>query len=339
MAIYKQPAPFAVQIEPVEGCSLACHFCALQTLRDNGADWRTGVNGKNSGPFKYMSADTLRRISKGIMDLGWTSRIELAMHGEPTLHPDIVQIVRMLRRCLPKNQIMITSNGGGLLHVDKIFTLFEVGLDILALDDYKHANLVSRILDTLEELAGPDESLTDYLANLGIKFRRYPQDKDGSPHHRLKKGEKLLTIIQDIASNDEGTHIITNQGGSVGNPDPSMKHSRCAKPFRELSFRWDGSVAICCDDWSGQYKIGNINEMGLLEIWHHPRFDAARRKLYHGQRDFGPCNGCNVRSYRVGLLPDKMGKDTMPEPTERTDTLIKFALAGKPFTLPVRRGT
>ena len=273
----------------------------------------------------------------GIANLGWTVRVELAMHGNPSIHPEIIDIVAELRRMLPKNQVMMTDNGSGLLKVERIFELFLAGLDVLALDDYKHTGWIPRIKQKISDMEGMGFDDINEIA--GVKVRRYPQDKDGSPHHRLKKGEKLLTIIQDIASNDEGTHVITNQGGSVGNLDKSMKHARCAKPFRELSFRWDGGVAICCDDWPGQYKIGNINEMGLLEIWHHPRFDAARRKLYHGQRDFGPCNGCNVRSYRVGLLPDKMGKDTMLEPTERTDVLIEFALAGKPFTLPVRRGT
>jgi radical SAM protein with 4Fe4S-binding SPASM domain len=104
-----------------------------------------------------------------------------------------------------------------------------------------------------------------------------------------------------------------------------------------MSIRWDGSVAICCNDWRGTYKAGNVVEDGLVEVWNSAAMDAARRKLYHGMRDFGPCKGCNATSYRVGLLPDKMGKVDLPKPTPRDRDLINRALAGKPYTVAVLR--
>lgn len=37
---------------------------------------------------------------------------------------------------------------------------------------------------------------------------------------------------------------------------------------------------------------------------------------------FVPCKGCNALSHRVGLLPDLLGKEEMPEPTNK---VRKFA--------------
>jgi len=147
----------------------------------------------------------------------------------------------------------------------------------------------------------------------------------------------MISVINDLTENEKGSHSnVTNQGGGAGKLDFSMKGKRCAKPFRELSVRWDGNVALCCDDWPGDYKIGNIHDMPLDELWNHPRFMAARRKLYHGLRDFGPCNGCNVKSYRTGLLPDKKGKKKLKTPGPDDLAQIKEALAGEPYTPRVK---
>jgi radical SAM protein with 4Fe4S-binding SPASM domain len=103
-----------------------------------------------------------------------------------------------------------------------------------------------------------------------------------------------------------------------------------------LSVRWDGEVAICCDDWRGEFRCGNIKD-GLLDVWHSAAFESARRKLIHGERDFGPCNGCTAKSYRTGLLPDKYGQDLLELPDKESALELEKALAAGPLTKPVLR--
>lgn len=327
LAVYavNQEPPFAIQIEPVEGCSLACSFCALQSIRDNGAETATGTHGKNSAPYRFMTSDTAQAIANGIRISKWNPRIELAMHGEPTMHPDLHHIISVLRGHLPKHYIMLTTNGSGLLKEGAVAKLFNAGLDTLAWDEYKHATWNEKVY----------EVLWNYTIDNLIPFWKYPEVKEANPHHRYK-GQRVI-IINDISDNTDGTHKITNQGGNSG-PRESLEQ-RCAKPFRELSIRWDGNVALCCDDWKGQYKIGNVHDMPLDALWNHPRFDAARRFLWRGMRaDLTPCNGCNVRTYRNGLLPDKKGKLHMPAITDETYKLAKQAIGGKVFSIKLKRG-
>jgi radical SAM protein with 4Fe4S-binding SPASM domain len=327
-----QDPPFAIQVEPTESCNLACAFCALQVIRDNGADWRTGTHGKSSGSYKFMSLKTAFRIADEVSRLGWNARVEFAMHGEPSLNPKFVDIIGVFRECLPKAHLMMTSNGAAFVKPKNIVHAFRAGLNTLALDDYRHANLVERCIDALE-----DSEEWDELVEIGVAFYSYPKEPEGNPHRRLRPNERMLTVVQDISDATSGTHAnITNQGGDAGPLDRSMMGKRCAKPFRELSVRWDGNVAICCDSWTGQYKIGNVHDLPLDEIWNHPRFYAARQKLILGERDFGDCNGCNVRSYRPGLLPDKFGKVELPRPDTTTKRLISEALAGPPYTERVK---
>jgi radical SAM protein with 4Fe4S-binding SPASM domain len=327
-----QDPPFAIQLEPVEGCTLACSFCGLQSIRNNGADAASGTHGTGKGPYRFMDWRTVERIAKDAAALGWNPRWEFAMHGEPTLHKDLPIMISDIRVIHPRGYIVVTSNGSGFLGVtglSKVKTLFDAGLNTLALDLYNHAPFKTN-LETLIAACEETALLTDDMPPVHY----YPRQSVGNPHKR--HNGKMITVISDISDNTSGTHKLTNQGGNSG--DGESVEQRCAKPFRELSVRWDGNVALCCDDWKGQYKIGNVNDMLLNDIWQHPRFVAARRKLYFAQRDFGPCDGCNVRTFRNGLLPDKYGQATMPLPSDRDKRYIREALGGKVFSIKLAKG-
>lgn len=321
--VYQVPPPNCIQIEPTEGCSLACWFCALQVLRDNGADRDTQTNGKASAPYKFMTLETAERIAGEVARAGWNSRFMFAMHGEPTMHPHLVELVATFRKHNPKNSITVTTNGSGLVKdaVQRIEALFAAGVNALVFDDYAHADFVPRIRESFPLLSVP--------------VYEYPRDKAKVNHNEAFYGKHVI-VLECITHGNVQTHSITNQGGNSGTKKEKVAR-RCAKPFRELSFRWDGNVALCCDDWPGVYKIGSIHDMPLEDLWHHPFFDAARRRLYQKDRNFGPCRGCNVKTPRDGLLPDKLGKDTMPAPTDATNDLIVTALEGDPFTPRVKR--
>lgn len=316
---YLQDPPFAVQIELTEGCNLRCPFCALNGIRE-----------PKKNDFKFMEPETLRSVLTQITKAGWNPRIEFAMHGEPTMHPDYVAMADIARQCAPKALLMMTSNGGGLLRapgpLTNIVGLFTVGINILALDDYQNVNIVPKIRNAVVGKLN------------GVEIYEYPRDAAGNPHRRRPITTMMLTFVQDISLATKGTHSLINNHAGVGSPPNDRKAGkRCAKPFRELSVRWDGSVAICCNDWRGTYKCGNIVTDGLNKVWNGVAMKAARRKLYHGQRDFGPCKGCDAVSYRTGLLPDKFGKVDLPKPNAKVMKSIEQALAGEPYTKPVLR--
>ena len=306
---YRQEAPFALQVELVEGCNLRCSFCGLN-----------GIRGKENN-FKFMSDEMVAMVVDRLEEAEWHPRMEFAMHGEPSQHPRLIACLDALSKT--QCQMMMTSNGAGFMrNVGLVDDALEY-LNILALDWYEGVMIVPKIL---EQYKGQHTPI------------RYPQDPTGNPHRRRKLTEHLFVIIQDIEKAEKGTHSHINNHAGAGAPKNSDGvGKRCAKPFREMSIRWDGSVAVCCNDWRGEYKCGNIADRSLEEIWNGAAFQSARRKLYHGIRDFGPCNGCDATSYRVGLLPDKKGLVNLPLPSAADERAIQAALAGPPLTLPVLR--
>jgi radical SAM protein with 4Fe4S-binding SPASM domain len=316
----RQTPPFAVQIELTEGCNLRCPFCGLQGIRSK------EEQGKN---YKYMTSSTLEKLILSMLEHEWNPRIEFAMHGEPSMHPEYTSMIMIAREIAPRYQIMMTSNGGGLLKkpgpTDNIRALFDVGLNILALDDYNGIKIVPRIR---EMVINRKDIFTD------IAIFDYPNQPEGNPHRRHPIKYMMLTFVQDITLAHKGTHaVLNNHAGSGAPPLKEPLQERCAKPFRELSVRWDGSIAICCNDWRGEYKCGNINDTDIDSIWNGAAFTAARQILYQGNRkDIKPCSVCDNHSYRNGLLPDKHGKVELTKPNAGTYLAIEQAQQGKSYT-------
>lgn len=313
-----QEPPFSIQIEFTEGCNLRCPFCGLQGIRE--------VGEKN---YKMMSYDTIRNIGRQARI--WGSRLEIAMHGEPTMHEDWLGMIAALKSEVGDHcQIMMTSNGGGLLPhpLEKVRKAFAAGLDIMALDEYDGIKIVSKVREALSA----DEAFD-------IRVWEYPTSPEGNPHRRNKRADlPFVSLMADPSLvHSAKTPSLTNHCGAAFPLSDKMQGKRCHRPFREMSVRWDGSVALCCNDWRGDYKCGNINETSMVEVWQSPAFDAARRKLYRGERDFGPCAGCDARSYRVGLLPDPSGRDEMPEMDAESEAALQAAMEGPSYTKKVPR--
>lgn len=316
---HQQEAPFAIQIELSKGCNLQCTFCGI-----NGFQERPGST------FQFMSIETADKLAKQIKDSNWTSRLEFAMHGEPTMNPKWIEIIKVFRSYLD-NQIMVTTNGGGIVKTKQItstiLSFFKAGGNKLAIDEYEKINFVSKIRNELDVLD---------LDDIGVNVYEYPKESKGNPHRR--GNENFVCFIAPISLSKNGTHSsLGNHCGSGGELNFSVKQ-RCAKPFRELSICWDGSINLCCNDFLGEFTAGNINSKNIVEIWNGPEFSSARKFLMVPDRDsLRPCRGCSHKSYRNGLLPDKKGKTTLSAPTKEDHEIVMSALSDGPDRSPTAR--
>lgn len=328
----RQEPPFAVSIELAEGCNLYCNFCAIPGIRER--------HDKN---YKFMTKDTVTSLVTQMKKLKWNARIGFQLHGEGTMHPDYVEMIGLVNEHLPKSNKSMLSNGGGLLRkpgpVENILSVFKAGLNVLSLDDYKGANIVPKILEKLGEHG---KLRTGTMHSLGFTFYQYPEDLKGNPHLRRPHGTHTLVRVRDIEEQSKiqkrGNHSVLYNYAGVGFPkDDSMKGARCAQPFRQLAVRWDGTVAVCCNDWRGEYVCGNVVTDGVEAIWQGAALGAAREMLIKGKREFAPCEGCNHRSYRVGLLPDQKGKGKLHRPDEQTAADVAAAIKLGPLIKPVLR--
>lgn len=264
-------------------------------------------NGKT--PWKFMTVETAQEIARKVAREKWTAKFIFAMRGEPTLNKNLFDIIAVFRKALPNNIFHIISNGCGFVHTagmtptDFCRKLFDAGINHILLDNYS-----------------PQGDWSKVVTDVGGTFPVLYLGQDKTPMFRSDKGRDIIVLPSIETTKISFVRNLKNHCGAAFPLDNSFNNRRCAVPFRELSFRYDGSVAICCDDFRGQYFVGNIRDYkSVEELWNNERFQAARVMLYNAQRSFSPCKGCTSVSMRVGLLPDKLGKDTLEPVSEEID--------------------
>lgn len=303
---YKNPAPLLIEIEPTEGCNLGCSFCGLRGIRKNGTK-----------PWKFLSVENAQIIAHKIRKERWKTKIAICGHGEPTLNPNLLEIIKVIREELPFNDISMMTNGVGFRNGNFdlksfCYELKELGFNDIVFDVYSNDgdwNVIEEIKDEYDITIMGDEMNGNTFSN------------------KILKTELRILLYPLELPNHPNWRKMANHCGAAAPLDFKKKHVTCTKVFREMFIRWDGNVSLCCDDFRGQYFIANAlqEDLRLRDIWNHERFQAARIRLFNKDRTFKPCYGCNCPPNRAGFIPDiSGGKDKIYMPTEISEDVIRI---------------
>lgn len=290
-----QPPPHSIKLELTEGCNFYCNFCGIKSIREK------------SGNFKFLSVKTVKNLLRKIVECGIDNmKFDCAMHGEPLANKDHLEIFRLIRKNVPNAYIHVTTNGAFLLKGDvseNVDAILEY-VNFINLDDYKRYGVSKKVLDS-------------YSGEHEISI--FPKVNVYARQLHLRKGIVVFPDISQIKTKRK----LHNQAGNAFEKDYSKLKNRCHRPFREMAIKYDGSVILCCNDWTAKYKIGNINsELTLQELWNSKRYQSARKILFHMGRCFSICYGCNEFCYRVGLLPDRNAEYTMGLPNKKDFKIV-----------------
>ena len=290
--------PFCIQLELVFGCNLRCKMCGINSLHIA------------PGNYRYMKLEHLIHICREINRMWPRIRIEFAMCGEPTLHPQIDIMLRTARDLMPHAQILLTSNG---LTLSQDWSgweqrLWDAGVNIVAIDLYQPY--------------GPR------IKSLFTSCRQYPvADYYGgefNQHHYHGPVAQQVVLIDDVirTSSARRQRILFNHAGNSALTPPLAKpmNKMCTFPFREMVVRYNGVVNICCLDFGSELDVGNVLDTPIETLWESPVFTAIRRYLYAKQRPMSPCCFCDAPSgMRPGIIPH------MKRPSDDDQSIISHA--------------
>jgi MoaA/NifB/PqqE/SkfB family radical SAM enzyme len=272
-----------------------CDYCGIHGI------WAK----KEHRIIKPMDMDLLSLIARSLANW-WQDkgkRVELAMHGEPTLHPHVIQAVSTLRNWLPKCQLQLTTNGivARKQGVGFLRQLFGAGLNILIIDTYTHR-----------------EELKHLASRAGVRVHDYYENTSFNPYHYHNEKLQGICLMQDLGkvSGQRAARTIINHAGN-GNEQHLRKlgvkllihplEKKCALPFREISIHYDGTISLCCLDWRHEFVVAKFPKDGeLSSIWHDNKVLAIMRHLlYNKDRQVVPCRYCDYNGgFRLGLLPN-----------------------------------
>jgi len=276
--------PWAWAIEPVRGCNLRCWHCATRLFPP--------------GEYSYMSLETWISLWRVIREVSPKCRIEMANAGEPTLHPQLLEFVKMARKISPESQIQVTTNGTTLIKGKVTYKqLFSAGVNVVYTDMYasrkRHFELARESGYLWYDYNNHDPNIPNawtYHDNPDIKIITLQDPPEYWPEKRKKLG-RLGTFLNNLDWDAAKPFGLT--------PLLVPIKRRCTQPLRYVSIHSNGEYSICCQDFMGESwgKLGNVKDGvdGFLKFWFGKEMMDIRRKLDNKDRaSISYCSRCQM---------------------------------------------
>lgn len=254
------PLPTEIEISESGVCNRKCSFCPRSD-----PDF---IEKK-----EFIKDELYQKLCSELKELNYKGTIRLSGFVEPLLDKNIYNLIQMTRKFVSSSNIELVTNGD-VLNKERLEKLFNSGLNkllISAYDDKKSA-------EKLEQLCKKSKLKKEQYI---VRHRYYSEDKDFG-----------ITL--------------SNRSGLMDNAEykiPSLKEplkKACYIPSYTFFLDYQGDVLICPHDWGKKIILGNLNKEKLLDIWFSKKSLLIRKKLNSNDRNFKPCNVCDVDGTLMG---------------------------------------
>lgn len=277
-----------LSLEFTNNCNLKCPYCTSpKKLRDVG----------------YMSDKTFNNLLKSLHECK-VKLIGICGNGEPTIHPNFGNLITELKKVTPV--LSLTSNGQFIKDniieyiINSKVDVINISVDSMFKENYEKmrpGGKFEKLIKNLKELKSMKEKCKSKLY-INIRVMISPEDR--SIENKIINfwkeygdmvSKQYIAVINTLGvSNDFANRFsVDNKAG---------RYPRCTLPFKQLDVHWNGNVPLCTysemqTGKPGGYKIGNINEMSLMDIWSKTIIKEYRTA--HRTRNeikMPLCNGC-----------------------------------------------
>lgn len=260
--------PLYIQFYPTLQCNLSCTFCFNRGVRT----------------VEDISISDCARVIRDVADIG-VKEIDI-LGGEPTLHPDFLEIVKLIRK---RNlRITISSNGCNVHPLQRLSQTYTkdqvrigVSLNSISVSGRLHEYIIEQkpFLKSIcfKELSIPENG-RHYLSLPGLRYYLIYMDavcrddlKISLPFRRFFLG---LNGLKSIHENVEGVFC---SGFLPDRKYPVLRYVRCPAGTTKLSIMPDGSVYPCyLFARYDNFNLGNILNDDFSMIWQSPILDFFR---------------------------------------------------------------
>lgn len=254
-------------IEPTNFCNFSCPICPNR-------EYAREAKG-------YMSWELFVKIIEEIRE--YAEVIQLYWMGEPLLHNQIFQMIDYCKKNT-RAKIMISTNGSLLTRevTDKLLAA-KIDEIIVSMDacDSQRIYYKIRVGGDLSKLNENVEYLlnSNRCANIVLQFIDMyinKSEKEGFVN-KWSKYNCIINIqcIYSWANQLPSLNLTSDNTSPVAN----KKRVPCEDLWKKVSIRWDGTLALCCFDWSSKVEIGDLNSSSMLDLWNSKKINELRK--YH----------------------------------------------------------
>ena len=172
---------------------------------------------------------------------------------------------------------MVTN--GDVLNNKRLIKLYESGLSKLLISVYDGPEDVEKFQRMFDELNISQEK---YF----IRHRYLPPSEDFG-----------ITLSNRAGMMEKAEFKIKSQKKFLNKP--------CYYPSYTFFLDYNGDVLMCPHDWGKKIILGNLNKQKFLDIWFSKRAMRIRKTLNVSNRNFAPCNVCDVDGTFMGKKNSK----------------------------------
>ena len=289
--------PYVVNIEPTTFCNLRCIMCPSPTL---------------ASPRGYMSMAVYEKVLRESV-AGGVHRMRFVGLGEPLLHADLPEMIRMAKRGGLYTEV---STNATLLTPELGRALLDAGLDEIgfSLDSADEAEFerIRKGAHFHDVMAKIDGFLALCAENPGrapiTVARMVVMNQSGVEAFSKRWSGKVDSLQFNLVRVYAGTPVDKAKNGALPRAHVERR-VRCRQIMHHLMVGWDGQVGLCNQS---SVIVGNVKTASLATIWRSHAFEEVRRvhACYEGRR-IDVCKSCPV-----------MEPDLSPEEREPATGLV-----------------
>lgn len=304
--------PISAHIDVSSVCNYKCSFC-----------FQADMEGMKKVGLKrgFMDVEMFKKIVDDCAAFPEKiKKIKIGNHGEPTLNPDVVEMVAYARKSDCADIIEMFTNGSKL---EPIINkgLVEAGLQRInisleGLTDQRYMEVAGvkqvfqEIIDGVRDLY---ETKTRFNSDLKIYVKIADQahalKKDSTEIFVLTEEEKkyffdtfgpicdeifVEKVVPQWAETQLTKQNDVTETGMYGQSISAWKEV-CPFIFMYMQFNCDGTVSPCTLDWPRKVVVGNVNDESVSDIWNGDSLRELQVAMLAGKRKcINFCGACSA---------------------------------------------
>jgi len=300
--------PLSAHIDVCSVCNFKCSFCFQA---DNKAMKKANLK-RGMMPLELFKkiVDDLKEFPEPV------KKVKIGNHGEPTLHPDLAEMIAYVKQAGVADVVELFTNGSKL-EPELNSAMAEAGLDRInisleGLSSERYQQVAGVPVD-MDEMIGYITHLYQVRGDCKIYIKIADQtsalDQDDTRLFILSQEERDYfydtfgnicdeIYIEKVVPQWAETQLEKqNKVDDTGMYGQKIKHYKeiCPFTFMYLHFNWDGSTSPCTLDWPKKVNIGNMKKERAQEVWNGESLRQLRIAMLRGERDkIDFCNHCSA---------------------------------------------
>lgn len=222
---------------------------------------------------KHIPVALYEKVMADLKSVAFNGSILYSAFSEPLLYKNLEDIIKLSKYYCPQAGVEIVTNGD-FVTSQKLFQLFAAGLTTLCISMYDGAHQIEHF-EKLKIQAG-------------------------------LRNDQLIFRVRYLSSQDHFGITLSNRAGALEMKDIGISALKeplrkpCHYPFYQIFIDYDGAVLLCAHDWQKRLIVGNVNDDSILNIWDNDILKQVRTDLINNNRNFPPCDLCDVKGVLIG---------------------------------------